>query len=118
MKILRWVFLNGCVLGSFIAGQFFGIEWAMNIALFMLWLTAIIGSIFVFVPKGTMNEVMKSSKISFPVPFWADVTYDAVMLLLIASQGMFVLGVFYFLHIIGLKNVRDYISRVVESEES
>ena len=71
-KILRWIVTNLAVVGMFLAGTIYGIEWLLLISLVLLWFTAIGGTfVWLFVnllknQQGKSFDILVFPKDSLP----------------------------------------------------
>lgn len=116
---LRWAVVNFTVIAFFVAGNLQNTAWMLNIAVFMLWITAIIGTIAAFIPEIFVESIVESGEAeSFrSIPKHIDQTYDIIVTLIIISFGYTFLGVVYLFHIIGLSILDDKLKEYNEENK-
>lgn len=112
VKIARYFIFNAAFVGLLYYGFFKGVEGALNVALTLAWITAILGVIVLLGFMG--NQEKMDAEISKTMakdnhwmsPAWLDIPFDCAITLLFVWQGYIVLGIFYALHIVGVQYIR------------
>ena len=118
IKLAKWAVLNGGMLGMFLYGSIAetsGLqEGLLNISVFMLWVTSIVG-LFGFMD--IMAEVVVKDKKAyeeiFSVPKLIDNIFDVFVLLCLVYFGFFILAFIYGAHILGTNQLREGISKLM-----
>ena len=115
-KILRYIILNALFGGVIYYGFFENVSGARNVALFWGWVVALLGTfvwIVILVAREKMAEGIAQASFDNgslgsvgSVPAWIDVVYDICVLAVFVWFGHYILGIFYFLQILGLFEVR------------
>jgi len=114
LKTLRYFLINGVVVASIYLGMYNGDEGALNIALFLLWFTAI--SSLVLMSDTVIDEI--ADKITEnSVPAWFDISLDTGVSLSLIYAGYFWLAGFYIFHMVLLLNARDKANKLISSRK-
>lgn len=108
MKILQWILFNAAVLTAFLVGSMGGPEGFLYLSLFVLWLTAIGGTLLN--NDKLLDMLPKDAKI--PAPYWTSLVFDAATLVMIVFFGHWFLGLFYLAHMSGVYNTYNYFNRL------
>jgi len=99
---LRWSLINGIFGVSLYYGLFENVNGALNIALFMAWISAVLGSMILFIEsmrKEVIKNFLKEDRVL--MPGYIDITFDFVVLLTLLWFNYIWLPIFYACHIIG-----------------
>lgn len=105
-KYLYWIFVNGGIAALLL----FGNEGFFNFAIILLWLTAIIGCIFLskILCKAVIKEHTEANDGKFlVVNIYITYAYDITMTLYLAYIGHPILAVVYAMHILGIKQLHE-----------
>ena len=113
-KWLRYIIINTIFASSIYFGFFCGINGAANLALFMGWITGILGCITLLAigidnsesGKGEFIELM-SRQDPPVVPFWFDLIFDIAVTAAFIWSGHYILAIFYIISIYAGKAIRD-----------
>ena len=108
MKILRWVLFNAVILTAFLYGSMGGPEGFLYLSLFVLWLTAIGGTILN--ADNLLN--MLDGPVELSVPYWVSFIADITMLVALVFFGHWFLGLFYMAHMLGVFNTYKYFDQL------
>lgn len=109
MRTLRWVLMNGLMLGGLVAGLVYGIDGARNVGLFMVWF-CFVGSWGVF-SEDLQKEVAKENKPP-AVPPWIDGMLDSSVVVLLVWHSLWISAVAYTLHILFLAHLRRKVGEI------
>jgi len=117
----RYFLINGIFAASIYFGLFLGIEGPTNLALFMGWVTGILGTAFLIILllagyAGIYDKFEESvSRTGSPlvVPFWFDLIFDLCVVAAFVWTGHYILTIFYIISIIVGKIIRDIPKNVV-----
>lgn len=106
----RYIVINAIFATAIYFGLFLGITGAENLALFMAWITGILGTLLLIGlaldKDGAMEESLSRSEPS-PVPFWFDFIFDIGVSLAFIWTGHYMLVIFYIFSIAAGKAIRD-----------
>lgn len=119
LLVVRYFVVNGVFAASIYYGMFaelfdgVNIAGAENLALFMAWVTGILGSVVAIAfavekSKGTQeySEIVARSDPS-PIPFWFDLLFDMCVCAALVWTGHYILVLFYIVSIYAGKALRD-----------
>ena len=113
---IRWAALNFSIVGAFLYGTIYNIEGFLNIGVFMLWFTAIIG--LLLFSKDSAKRMLEDKPNWTPsVSPWVDVTFDVIVLGMLLFYGYIWLSAFYLIHIYGLMEFRKNIKLIKKELE-
>jgi len=85
----RFVFsfvLNSAMTACAVLGLFYGTQWALNIMLFMVWVSCVAGTLAML----CKDAKLKSREKGRSVPAWLAISNDIVVLALLVSVGRFI----------------------------
>ena len=108
--ILRYFTINVIFVASIYFGLILGLNGPANIALFLGWLTAILGTItFIALSLDKDNKLTEYYARQEPsvIYYWIDVVIDLVVLAAFIWTGHYVLAVFFGIQMMVVKAVRD-----------
>lgn len=94
-RLIRWTLINGIFVASIVAGFHYENENALNLAMFMAWVT-ILASLLINTEAAI--EALKTAKHS--VPRSVDIGFDLLVVALFAYYGATVTAICYLLHIL------------------
>jgi hypothetical protein len=111
---LRYFAINGLFVTCIYFGLFMGVEGAANVALFMGWVTGIMGTILMLAiavdsrpsAEGDLIESLSRQDPS-PIPFWFDLMFDLCVVFAFVWTGHYILTFFYVISISAGKTMRD-----------
>lgn len=132
-RVMTWILINFGLTALLVWGVFWDVEPAYNIAIFMAWVAAILGTLVLIIasinPKNENEDAIKlnesidklcmelSAKKSVKVS--TDRAFDAAFLVLLAAIGHFFLAFFWILHRLGLdaahKRGEEALTRIGEA---
>jgi hypothetical protein len=114
-KFVRWMILNGVFISAGVAGVYYKIDPAMNVFLFMAWVTSILGLFSAtavglcasLLDEGLNNNTPTThslakmfSGLRRSVPAWFGISFDFFILGLIVVSGHYILGIFYLIQMV------------------
>lgn len=120
MITLRWILLNGAMMGSFLFGVLWPNEGFLNIGLVLVYITIIMGVFSLFISVTVRSKFFDDAVRKNPnileglTDHRADKTFDVVMSGVLAFFGYPILAVWYVIHIFGLHTL---LSRIKESKK-
>ncbi len=102
MKIsLSWILSNGIILAMFICGQLYMIDFLIGIPVIVYWITAVGGTLFLFVPSKHIEKMAFNLDTSLVI----DQLYDVVVIMTLIHFGYIWLPLFYAGHILGIHHM-------------
>lgn len=109
-RTTRYFIINAVFVAALYYGYVEGVDGAENLALFMGWITAILG-IFVLLSAAAdrkkFAEIVYKNNYLPPVPLWFDVIFDLGVAAVFAWNAHYVLAVLYMFSIVAGKEMRD-----------
>lgn len=109
---LRWGVFNFSILGLFLHGSITGYALSLNIGLFFLWVTAIIGLLLLIQDEGMLHKSMSQGKPVKLIPRFIDVPFDLVVVGSLAAFGYFALAGLYLLQMLAMDKVRKVVKTI------
>ena len=104
VRVLWYFIVNGSFLSSLIYGIFFEVQWAENVAVFIV----VVLTIFALLAMFNMVVVAESLNKNKPlIPERFDVAFDVICTLIMAAAGWFCLAGCYVFHMVVLATVRS-----------
>ena len=85
-RLVIWVVLNGTMATFLLLGIFHGVEWALNVVKFAMWVNFII---WIFVLIGGKKSWESNRKIGMSVGPWSNGAYGIFFAGVLASSGFF-----------------------------
>jgi hypothetical protein len=114
MLIAKWiiaqVFLGSCL----VSGLCLGNDGALNVALFLIWVTFVIAVCTSFdeIKAAAIEKIRELRESGGYVPYWLDVSVDVIFLVMLVYHGWILSGVAWLFHIATIHNLR-----IAEMEE-
>ncbi len=113
---LVWLVMNVGILSTFLYGNIYESAGILNVGIFGLWITSIVG-LFGFSPKMATALYERDDWVGFSVPTFVDVSYDVLALICIVYFDYQVLAIFYFIHILAHQTLIQNINKLEKGEE-
>ena len=92
-SVIAWIIFNGLFMIFGIAGLFLKVKWSENIFVFFVWLIFILSLIEVS-NKEIKKIVQERGRV---IPEWVSMTYDIIIIGMLAAAGRFVYATMWFL---------------------
>ncbi len=112
-RLTQYIIFNVIFLVSIYFGFFENVEGAKNLALFIAWVTSLMGTLILLaflIESSDKTSNFSKSLCRHPehvVPYPIDLILDLIAVGVFIWFNHFILGIFYFLHMIAVKQVRD-----------
>jgi hypothetical protein len=84
-KVAYGIAMNGGMVACAVAGLFYGVEWAKNIALFLMWVSTVMLTLAAF-NKDAKQQMHDKGRTT---PRWFSVGSDLALMVVFASAGHF-----------------------------
>ena len=97
--MFKYLLINGGLVVSLYFGMVSGITGAMNVGLFILWVTIIISG-FLLIEDVRKEENVVTALQNLPVPRSIDRIFDIGIVLSLVWYGWIITGIGYFIHMI------------------
>lgn len=113
IKIIKWAIMNFSLLGLFIYGNLYNVDWMLNISVPLLWFVALVGILVGSLHKELAQNLIKEDpNYTFSIPRYLDIFYDAIFSIVILGMGYTALGIFYIIHIFMLDIFRKKVEKL------
>jgi hypothetical protein len=110
MLATRWFLINGAFLAVLIAGTVYQIQYAQNLAIFLVWFLSIT-SLVILIPS-VVEQHWKTQGIINSVPRWLDHSFDFLVICILAATGFTFSAVAYSVHLMCVVSFKNQVQQL------